>query len=115
MAHSSLHTQQEHWFDEKFAQQGVGNAGFEPSPLHYFIDNWQLQSTHAESLFPLQLTSTAGEVALRLQLNAPQPFVLHGDAGVSKKRKMANIAPITTANRLFKLKGKSLTPTPFTR
>ena len=119
MAHSSLHTQQEHWFDEKFAQQGVGNAGFEPSPLHYFIDNWQLQSTHAESLFPLQLTSTAGEVALRLQLNAQQPFVLHGDAGVSKKTQDGKYrsyyysqpfiqveGEITHANTIHKVKGK---------
>ena len=44
MGHSSLHTQTQHYFDEKFAQQGTGIASFSTAPVAFYIDNWQWQS-----------------------------------------------------------------------
>ena len=85
MAHSSLHTKDQHWFNEKFAQQGVGNAGFIASPLQFYIDNWELISQTPTQLFPLVLKSTAGDNVLNLNLHTDKPFVFHGDGGVSNK------------------------------
>ncbi|OFI36350.1 hypothetical protein BFC17_00275 [Alteromonas lipolytica] len=85
MGHSSLHTKQAHYFSEKFAQQGTGVAGFEASPLQFFMDNWQWQGEQAEQLLPATLTSSAQEADINLHLSASNPYVLHGDQGVSFK------------------------------
>ncbi|MEM0912769.1 MAG: lipocalin-like domain-containing protein, partial [Pseudomonadota bacterium] len=38
MGHASLHSAEKHWFSEKFAGAGLGNAGIEESPFRYYID-----------------------------------------------------------------------------
>ena len=85
MGHSSLHTQAQHYFDEKFAQQGTGIASFSTAPVAFYIDNWQWQSKQQAALFPAELNTTSGPAALTLNLTADKPFVKHGQQGVSFK------------------------------
>lgn len=109
MAHTSLHSVNAHWFEEKFASGGLGNAGIglHPSPntdntdnsqntyLAMHIDEWRWQGLKGDgSLFPAKLTSSVNQylprghsdrVNIELTLTPSGPFVLHGNNGYSVK------------------------------
>ena len=93
MAHASIHSLDTHWFSEKFARGGVGNAGLTALPLNLFIDDWQwLNSDGDTGLFPSTLTFSAtdtskpnAEVSATFTLNQTGPLVQHGDNGFSVK------------------------------
>ena len=93
MAHASIHSLDTHWFSEKFARGGVGNAGLTALPLNLFIDDWQwLNSDGDIGLFPSTLTFNAtdtskpnAEVSATFTLNQTGPLVQHGDNGFSVK------------------------------
>lgn len=100
MGHASLHNKDKHWFNEKFAGAGLGNAGVKASPLTYFIDTWQLSSLGADSLFPAALNTTIvtsnnnenSNAQVSLRLSADRPFVLQGEQGYSIKTANASHA-----------------------
>jgi predicted secreted hydrolase len=93
MAHASIHSLDTHWFSEKFARGGVGNAGQTESPFKLFIDNWQwLNSKNNEELFPSTLTfdinnasnpDTLHKASFTMQRTGP--FIQHGVNGYSVK------------------------------
>ena len=93
MAHASIHSLDTHWFSEKFARGGVGNAGLTVLPLNLFIDDWQwLNSDGDIGLFPSTLTFSAtdtskpnAEASATFTLNQTGPLVQHGDNGFSVK------------------------------
>ena len=93
MAHASIHSLDTHWFSEKFARGGVGNAGLTALPLNLFIDDWQwLNSDDDTGLFPSTLTFSAtdtskpnAEASATFTLNQTGPLVQHGDNGFSVK------------------------------
>jgi len=93
MAHASFHSLDTHWFSEKFARGGVGNAGFKALPLNLFIDDWQwLNSDGDTGLFPSKLTFSATDTSkpntkasASFTLNQTGPLVQHGDNGFSVK------------------------------
>jgi len=93
MAHASIHSLDTHWFSEKFARGGVGNAGHTALPLNLFIDDWQwLNSDGDTGLFPSTLTFSAtdtskpnAEARATFTLNQTGPLVQHGDNGFSVK------------------------------
>lgn len=93
MAHASIHSLDTHWFSEKFARGGVGNAGLTALPLNLFIDDWQwLNSDGGRGLFPSTLTFSAtdtskpnAEASATFTLNQTGPLVQHGDNGFSVK------------------------------
>lgn len=93
MAHASIHSSDTHWFSEKFARGGVGNAGLTALPLNLFIDDWQwLNSDGDTGLFPSTLTFNAtdtskpnAEASATFTLNQTGPLVQHGDNGFSVK------------------------------
>ena len=95
MAHASIHSLDTHWFSEKFARGGVGNAGLTVLPLNLFIDDWQwLNSDGDTGLFPSTLTFSAtdtskpnAEASATFTLNQTGPLVQHGDNGFSVKSK----------------------------
>ena len=96
MAHVSLHSENQHWFAERFARGGVGNAGLTEQPLTLFLDDWQWQADEGQvSLFPSTITASniadtqikqsAQDAQLSLHLSTNGPFVLHGQKGYSVK------------------------------
>ena len=93
MAHASIHSLDTHWFSEKFARGGVGNAGLTVLPLNLFIDDWQwLNSDGDTGLFPSTLTFSAtdtskpnAKASATFTLNQTGPLVQHGDNGFSVK------------------------------
>lgn len=93
MAHASIHSLDTHWFSEKFARGGVGNAGLTALPLNLFIDDWQwLNSDGDTGLFPSTLAFSAtdtskpnAEASATFTLNQTGPLVQHGDNGFSVK------------------------------
>ena len=93
MSHASIHSMSAHWFSEKFARGGVGNAGVNSQPFSAFIDDWEWRNkTDKPDLFPSILRFTANQKNSSNQdlkavftLNQTGPFVLHGDKGYSIK------------------------------
>ena len=91
MAHASIHSINTHWFSEKFARGGVGNAAVEANPLTLEIDDWKwISTTSNENLLPSTLTFSASganssAISAHMELSQTGPFVLHGDNGYSVK------------------------------
>jgi len=94
MAHASIHSLDKHWFAEKFARGGVGNAAVTTLPFSLFIDDWQwLNLESSTNLFPATLEFTAldqsnlNKTPLKASFTIKQkgPFVLHGEEGFSVK------------------------------
>ena len=71
MGHASLHTLNHHYFEERFANGGVGNAYVKPSPFTTVIDDWVWKSAQTEpeskatedskAMFPSTLTFAFGQ------------------------------------------------------
>lgn len=93
MAHASIHSLDTHWFSEKFARGGVGNAGLTTLPLSLFIDDWQWLNCDGDAgLFPSTLTFSATdtskpnvEARATFTLKQTGPLVQHGENGFSVK------------------------------
>ena len=95
MGHASLHSAEAHFFEERFAAGGVGNACVNTSPFEAIIDDWYWKAVGDRgALFPstlsVSLTSMASSEPTTsanaiLELNADGPFIKQGDNGYSKK------------------------------
>ena len=48
MGHASLHTAEQHYFEERFASGGVGNAYVNQQPFTTVIDDWVWKAAQAE-------------------------------------------------------------------
>jgi len=91
MGHASLHTIQHHYFEERFAQGGVGNAYVTAEPFEAAIDNWSWTSS-SNALFPSNVNITIQqEVNVALALTQTGPFIKHGSNGYSKKTASASL------------------------
>ena len=91
MGHASLHSKDEHFFEERLAAGGVGNAFVKSAPFNAVIDNWSWQSKN-DSPFPATLQfSINNTVDIALSLTANGPFVKQGDKGYSKKTQDARL------------------------
>ncbi|WP_395345201.1 lipocalin-like domain-containing protein [Ningiella sp. W23] len=114
MAHASLHSQSEHWFEERFAPAGLGNAFVEKTSagaIELAMDDWKwLGELKNGSLFPstlnfkirplvsttldsgARLPAQNGETSqvppqasVSLKLSSIGPFILQGQDGYSIK------------------------------
>ncbi|MFT6270137.1 MAG: putative secreted hydrolase [Alphaproteobacteria bacterium] len=93
MAHASVHSIEQHWFSERFARGGVGNAGVSQYPFSLFIDDWLWENTiNSNDLLPATLNFTAQNKSNRqslleakLVMTQTGPLVLHGENGYSIK------------------------------
>lgn len=102
MAHASVHSLDQHWFAEKFARGGLGNAGATSEPFSLFIDDWQWLNTASQQrqrgLLPAELSfsvplisaneginAQSENLKLTLSLTQTGPYVKHGDNGYSIK------------------------------
>ncbi len=69
MGHASLHTAEQHYFEERFASGGVGNAYVDQQPFATVIDDWVWKAAQAEvqtgaeskAMFPSVLTFALGQ------------------------------------------------------
>ena len=69
MGHASLHTAEQHYFEERFANGGVGNAYVNQQPFTTVIDDWVWKAAQAEvqtgaeskAMFPSVLTFAFGQ------------------------------------------------------
>jgi predicted secreted hydrolase len=93
MAHASIHSLNTHWFSEKFARGGVGNAGLTKLPFSLFIDDWQWLNSDADTgLFPSTLAFSATDTSkpntqaqARFTMVQTGPLVQQGENGFSVK------------------------------
>ena len=88
MGHAGLTTQAAHFGAEKFARDGIGQAGVDLAPFSAWIDAWHMTSTapaNSDPLAQLQVTATGPNWSYDLELEANGPLVLQGDAGYSVK------------------------------
>ncbi|GBL04799.1 lipocalin-like domain-containing protein [Glaciecola sp. KUL10] len=94
MGHASIHAGDQHWFTEKFAKGGVGNAGVTAKPFTAFIDDWLWQADvqPIDDMFPSRLRFSAASTddvnqsaSADLMLDSQQAYVLHGEQGYSIK------------------------------
>ena len=80
MGHASLHTAEQHYFEERFASGGVGNAYVNQQPFTTVIDDWVWKAAQAEvqtgaeskAMFPSVLTFSFG------QSSTHQPVKING-------------------------------------
>lgn len=90
MAHAKLITQQQNWFEERFARGGVGNAGVElagedKNVFSPYLDDWIWQAKSPE-LLPASLKfSLNSSINVALSLDAQPNYVAHGENGYSEK------------------------------
>ncbi|MEX5564724.1 lipocalin-like domain-containing protein [Pseudophaeobacter sp. 1A16562] len=84
MGHAGLTTERQHYFAERLARGGIGQAGVTADPFNALIDDWQMGGTGA-GIDQLSLRAGGMEFSYDLQLSADTPLVLHGADGYSVK------------------------------
>lgn len=85
MFHASLHNFEQHWFEERFADETRPYFNLSSNPFLFSIDDW-IWSGDKNSPFPSTLDVTWWQgPQLTLSINTNKPAVLHGDHGVSAK------------------------------
>ena len=86
MAHAALSTPTGHFYEERFARGGIGQAGVAINNGRFdaWLDDWQLQGNGPEPL-PGTLRFRLGDTTVRLQLDMNTPWILQGDRGYSLK------------------------------
>ncbi len=82
MGHAAVTTPTEHFFDERLARGGIGQAGVNATPFAAWIDEWQMKGPDINTI---HLTARGQEFGYDLGLQAQGPLVFHGDAGYSVK------------------------------
>ncbi|MGY6411574.1 MAG: lipocalin-like domain-containing protein [Alkalilacustris sp.] len=88
MAHAGVTTPDAHFAAERFARDGIGQAGVTLDPFEAWIDDWAMTSRAGEgedALDALHLTARGADFAFDLRATAHGPLVLHGDGGYSVK------------------------------
>ena len=85
MVHASLHSPNDHWFEERFANPALPYIKFESSPFVFSLDDWSWQS-QSEKPFPATIKSTWWQgPTLTLSFVPKGPYVLHGNNGIRAK------------------------------
>jgi len=91
MAHASLHTPDKHWFEQRFAEQGLPYISTVTDPFTLSLDDWLWQGSGQGEPFPAHLNIQFWQGPnITLQASANGPYVLHGEQGVSKKSANGN-------------------------
>lgn len=88
MGHAAVTRARNHYFAERFARGGIGQAGVEINPFRAWIDSWEMRAESsfvAETISPILVSATGADFAFKLDLSTTRPLVLQGDAGYSRK------------------------------
>lgn len=83
MGHAAVTTPERHFYAERLARGGIGQAGVRAAPFEAWIDDWVM--TGADDLSSLTLRARGAGFAYDLHLTATGPLVLHGVQGYSVK------------------------------
>lgn len=84
MAHAAATTPDHHYFSQRMARGGIGQAGVTAAPFDAFIDDWEMRAT-GDGISNLHLTARSPDFAYDLTLTADRPLILHGEGGYSVK------------------------------
>lgn len=82
MGHAAVTTPEAHFYAEKLARGGVGQAGVTAAPFAAWIDDWQMSGPDFETL---RLTASAPDFGYDMRLSAQGPLIFHGAEGYSVK------------------------------
>jgi predicted secreted hydrolase len=82
MGHAAITTPEAHFVAERFARDGVGQAGAIADPYEVWIDDWAMVGADVSDV---ALRARGDEFSYDLRLSADGPLVAHGDAGYSVK------------------------------
>ncbi|MEO0697149.1 MAG: lipocalin-like domain-containing protein [Pseudomonadota bacterium] len=86
MAHAAVTTSKGHYSAEKFARDGVGQAGVSAAPFSAYIDDWVFEAREgADLLSDTRLRAYGQDFGYDLTLAANGPLVLQGEEGFSIK------------------------------
>ncbi len=88
MAHAGLTTPTAHHSAERFARDGIGQAGVVAKPFAAWLDDWQMIGTAtegADQFDRVRITARGPDFAYDLDAKAEGALVLHGDQGFSVK------------------------------
>ncbi|MFT4961827.1 MAG: putative secreted hydrolase [Paracoccaceae bacterium] len=83
MGHAALTTDDAHYYAERLARGGIGQAGVTASPFEAWIDEWTMRGR--DDLSSLSVNATGAAFGYALEMTAKTPLVLHGDQGYSVK------------------------------
>lgn len=84
MGHAGLTTPDHHYFAERLARGGIGQAGVSAHPFEAWIDDWYMRSPN-EHLQTLTIGARGDQFAFTLSQQATGPLVQHGADGYSVK------------------------------
>lgn len=107
MGHAALTTPEHHFFGERLARGGIGQAGVTPAPFSAWIDEWQLQGPTFQDL---SMTAATEEFSYNLQLTSQDPLILHGENGYSVKSEQGQ-ASYYYAQPAYQVRGTLNLPT----
>lgn len=79
--HAAVTTPEDHYFSERLARGGIGQAGANADPFEAWIDDWSLVGDWQT----LDMTASGSEFSFDVELEAQGPLVYHGDEGYSVK------------------------------
>jgi len=88
MGHAGLTTPDRHFVAERFARDGVGQAGVTAEPFLAWIDDWEMRGTAArgaDAISAARLTASGLDFAYDMSLRAEGPLVFQGEGGFSVK------------------------------
>lgn len=86
--HAAVTTETGHRFTERWARDGIGQAGVETAPFRAWIDDWQMESwalPGEDALSAITLAASAPDFTYNLKMEAAGPLIFHGQGGYSVK------------------------------
>ncbi len=88
MAHSAITTEEQHFFEERFARRNMGLAGVTLSPFKAWIDNWSASGDN--ELAKLKIKSNGKNFSYKLEFETQFSPILQGKNGFSVKSAAGN-------------------------
>ncbi len=82
MGHAAVSTPTNHFFTERLARGGIGQAGVTAAPFEAFIDEWRMAGP---DLANVNIVAQSHEFRFDLELSSNRPFVPQGENGYSVK------------------------------
>ena len=92
MAHIAATSAEKHYFDERLARGGVGQAGVTTAPFAAWLDDWRLRAQD-KALERFDLVARGSDFSYQLELQAQGPVVLQGEGGYHVKSSRGPGAP----------------------